>query len=575
MSLEGRSLSVIEGGKTLLDAATFAIPDHAITLVVGKTGAGKSTLLRALSGLVRPSEGDVLYEGRPLWRGGRLDRTLLLRNAVAFQFPEQQLFARTVQGEFDFSLRPYRLPKAERQRRTAEALAGQRLPASFLDASPHLLSGGQKRRVALASILSSEAPWLLLDEPSAGLDAASLAKLTEELQRWRRSCGIVLATHDLDAFLPIADRVLIVHRGRIAANVAPAQLAADPSPLLRCGVGLPESLATAAALREAGLPLPAAPMSPERLAAALAGALRGERTAAAEVPRATAPATTAAEPNDDAPPPTSATSDSRSLLYAMDPSRKWLVYTAVSIGIILQTGWIGLGVALAFALCCWSALAGEDRTRLLRMTRPLLWLMVVAVLFSGLQWPAGGDGVGFSFDAAIETFRRLSAFLEITVLGLAFTLSTSASAMKSGLERMLRPLRRFRVPVETLALTASLVLRFIPLIMEEADRFALIAKARGKRAPKRGTIAPRDLPVFVIPLLISLFQAVEDMILAMEMKGWLQSAETTERTGTTPAAPPRLGKLAARPSKERLALAAGWFCFFVLLSIRLFGEGWV
>ncbi|WP_199616368.1 ATP-binding cassette domain-containing protein [Paenibacillus alkalitolerans] len=558
MSLEARGISVSTAGlqpKTLLKDISFTLNDRTITLVIGKTGAGKSTLLRVLAGLTERSAGNVYYGGRLLWKGGRIDRASLLENAIAFQFPEHQLFARTVQGEFDYSLRAYRLPKADRVRRITDALAGQRLPAACLERSPFLLSGGQKRRVALATIMAAETPWLFLDEPSAGLDAASLSRLKEELLRWKERCGIVLATHDLDAFLPIADRVLLLYRGQIAADVTPEELMANPNLLRQYDIGLTDAMEVAAALKQAGFRLSSIAFSPERLAEAIDNELRRGPKQEAHTQVQSVVQDTLKAPALESPAQTA-----RSFVYALDAKLKWLVYTLLSIGIVLQTGWEGLGIALLFVAGSVSTLTAEDRSKLLRMCEPLLWLVTIAVAFSGIQW-TGSEGFSFSFSHAADTFRRWFAFFEITVIGLVFTLSTSSAAMKSGLETMLMPLRRIRVPIEILALTASLVLRFIPLIIEETERFIMIAKARGKRASKRGQIHVLDLPVFVIPLLIALFQAVEELIIAMEWKGYMQHRVAAVQSIRQ-----------ANPLKERQSLWIGLIFFMILVCTRIYGE---
>ena len=566
MSIVAQGLTVTaDTGAALLRDVGFTAEAGAITLLVGRTGSGKSTLLRTLAGLVPPASGNVDFDGRPLWNGKRSDRSLLLETSLAFQFPEHQLFASTVQGEFDYSLRPYKLPKDERARRTAEALEAQRLPASILAHSPLLLSGGQKRRAALATILAARTPWLLLDEPSAGLDAASLTRLAEELTRWKRRCGIVLATHDLDAFLHIADRVVVLQGGQVVAETTPAALADDPRPLLDAGVGLPESMLAAAALRRAGIPVPAGLCPPERLADAIAGWAVRE----AEAPPHPAPDVSAKPalegPASNRVPPAAETGHAsadagRGFLYRSDATRKWLAYTLVSIGIILQTEWLGTAVAALFAGASLLALTPHDRRRSLRLCRPLVGLMAFAVTFSGLRF---GTELGFSVEPALETARRLIAFFEITVIGLVFTLSTGTADMKAGLERGLRPLRRVGAPVEAIALSASLVLRFIPLILEEADRFAAIAGTRGKRGTKPGKVHLLDIPVFVIPLLTGLFQAVEDLILALELKGIRLKSSLPDGAGT----------LTRKRLRDRRTLWAGVAMFAALACIRWFGEG--
>ncbi len=556
MSLRVTNLSVSGSGseeREILRDVSFEAETCAITLVVGRSGSGKSTLLRAMAGLAPPSGGNVTFDERPLWDGDRPNRELLLRTALTFQFPEHQLFAGTVKGEFDYSLRPYRLSAEAKAERMTSALESQGLPASIPSSSPFQLSGGQKRRVSLATTMATGTPWLFLDEPSAGLDGRALGRFTAELTQWKRSCGIVLATHDLDAFLPIADRVVVLREGEVAAVVAAEELAAQPELLLASGVGLPESMQAAAALRHAGVLVPKGALTPERVAEAIANNLRG-----APVDEPISMPSTTATRRDSA----SSGQHLRSTIYRIDAKRKWLVYTLVSIGIIVQTGWIGLVAVLPFAFACWTALTSVDRKRLIRLCKPLAWFMAFAVAFSGIRfgWP-----LGFSLESAVETFRRLFAFFEITAFGLVFTLSTSTADMKSGLERGLRPLRRIGFPVEVLALSASLVLRFIPLILEEADRFGTIAKSRGKRGTKPGQIHLLDLPVFVVPLLTSLFQAVEDLIVALEMKGFLQP----ERFRSVPRHVLGSGR---NVRQERMVVWAGTSMFVILLLIRAVKE---
>ncbi|WP_309118161.1 ATP-binding cassette domain-containing protein [Paenibacillus sp.] len=545
--------------RTILRDVSFAAEARAITLVVGRSGSGKSTLLRAMAGLTPPSVGHVTFDERPLWNGSRPDRKILLETALAFQFPEHQLFAGTVQGEFDYSLRPYRLSAEESAERVATALESQNLPQAITSVSPLQLSGGQKRRVSLATIMATRTPWLFLDEPSAGLDGRSLARLTAELAEWKRRCGIVLATHDLDAFLPIADRVVVLRDGELVADVTPEALAAQPELLMSSGVGLPEAMFAASALCQAGIPIPPSALTPEGMAEAIAANARG--TSKLQIGGDANPFPTMPSTGSD-PESSREGGHRRSFLYRTDAKRKWLVYTLVSVGIVLQTGWTGLAAVLPLALACLFALTAVDRKRLLRLCKPLLWLMAFAVSFSGIRF---GTPFGFSFESAIETFRRLFAFFEITVFGLVFTLSTSTAEMKTGLERGLRPLKRIGFPVEVLALSASLVLRFIPLILEEADRFAAIAMTRGKRGTKPGQVHLLDLPVFVIPLLIALFQAVEDLIVALEMKGFMQPNRFKP-------VPRHVLGLEGNARREKRIVWAGLSMFALLLVIRVIEE---
>lgn len=538
---------------TILQNVNCSIQDLTLTLVIGRSGSGKTTLLRALAGLLEIDDGTVYYDDIPLWNRGRLNRSVLLQNSVAFQFPEHQLFSRTIQGEFDYSLQPYRLSKQERIQRTQSAIHSQQLPASYLEQSPFALSGGQKRRLALASIMATETPWLFLDEPSAGLDASSLTHLKDELKQWKQERSIVLVTHDVDTFLPIADRVLVLHNGQLVADVTPTELAQNPHLLEDTGIGLTESMKLIRALQRADFPISNDLRSPKQLAEAIDQIIRGETLPKHSAKIKLMPLFI----NDINQMREVKSHNQRSFLYQLNAQIKWLLYTLLSIGIVLQSSWLGTGLAFMFTIGCISLLIPDDRTRLLKMTKPLMIFTVITILFSGMQMNLE-QGPTFSWEAAGSTLQKLFTLFIITLFGLVFTLSTSTSSMKQGLEKALLPLKRLKVPTEMLALSASLLLRFIPLIMEDASRFAAIAKARGKRTTKQGQIHVRDLPVFVIPLLMSLFQSVEELILAMEMKGFIGKSL------------PLRQEIVRDKQLEKRVVGTVISFFLLLISIRIF-----
>ncbi|WP_156158275.1 energy-coupling factor ABC transporter ATP-binding protein, partial [Gordoniibacillus kamchatkensis] len=264
-----------DGKEPFLQGVSLTLQGGELTVVVGAAGSGKSTLLDALTGVRPPLSGNVAYDGRPLWRKGRVDPAVNRRIGALFQQPGQNLFAATVERELRYSLRPYRLPKAEQDARMAAALAAVGLPPAVLARSPFTLSGGQQRRIGLAATVVADPDWLFLDEPSAGLDPTGTAALAEWLRRRRAMVphtGIVIATHDLDTFLPLADRVLVLRGGEIAADAVPPQLAERPELLLQAGVGLPAYIETAVLLRRCGLNVAADP-SADAMADAISVAL--------------------------------------------------------------------------------------------------------------------------------------------------------------------------------------------------------------------------------------------------------------------------------------------------------------
>ncbi|UJF34035.1 ATP-binding cassette domain-containing protein [Paenibacillus hexagrammi] len=270
--------------KKLLKQMDITLEKGSITLLVGHTGSGKSTLLQVLAGIVEPDSGAIYLDEQPMWHKGKVAPSLLLRLGLTFQFPEQQLFARSVEQEFLYSLRPYRLSAEERERRIRAACAEFDPDGVFaMERSPFSLSGGQQRRLALATTFAAAPDWLLMDEPTAGMEAAAVGDLLRLIRRSERPMGgYVIATHDLDTFLPLADRVIVLAGGAVAADGTPEAVCRRPELLQAAGVGLPSCAEAAQALeRIGGIVIPPDTLTPERAAAAIAEALRARTSAGA------------------------------------------------------------------------------------------------------------------------------------------------------------------------------------------------------------------------------------------------------------------------------------------------------
>lgn len=507
------------GAAPLLDGISCTIQERSLTLLIGPAGSGKSTLLRVLAGLQRADEGRVAYDGVPLWENGQLNRNLLKQHAMAFQFPERQLFASTLHKEFHYSLRPYRIEGAEREKRIHDALEEMALPRSCLPSSPFILSGGMKRRAALATLLPARTPWLFLDEPSAGIDAQAAAALRERLAEWKQARGIVMATHDWEWFLPVADRIIILAGGKLEAVMTPQELAEHPEAAVRAGLGMPRAMQLARALRRNGMELPDRLWTPEQLAERIAAACR-QQTAEAAVEKGAAADVPPVSPRRQRV-QASPSSEARGRIYRLQAGTKWLMFVLLSVLILLlPRNWPGALAGLLLGAGSLGLLAPRHVQRAVRLSRmPALFLLITAAIAGIRLGAADGLAVGFSIHAAASALCNMLPFLSVTVASFTFTLSTSLTEMKRALEKALSVLERAGLPAGMLALTASLTLRFIPMILTETERFAEIAAARGKNVTRKGTVRLRDVPAFVIPLLVSLFQMVEDLITAMEIKG--------------------------------------------------------
>jgi energy-coupling factor transport system ATP-binding protein len=518
----------------ILHDISCQLEQNQITLLLGRTGAGKSTLLDTLSGLIKIDQGKVLYDQASLWEGKHVNAAVQFLLGNVFQYPEQQLFAQTVKREFDYSLQPLKLEKPLIQQRSLAALHEMGLPSSLMQEAPLILSGGQKRRVALACTFSTQPEWLFLDEPTAGLDSETTQKLLAYLSTWKHNTrgGIVIATHDLDTLLPISDSVIVMKQGRLLCHTTSKELYLHPHALLEAEIGIPISIELSMLLSERGISIADGPLSPRQYADRLLQKLR-ELHSNRETPLplpvtenndgASIPSSVETANQKTTPSRTTNTADER-FVYTLDPRSKWLFYLLISIGIIVQNSWPGLlfGSIVCIATVLFTRVASREITPVIK---PFVLLIVLSVLLSGIRfgsttspWHLGS--VYFSIQAALLTLTQLYKILLIMILGVLFPATTSQLKMKRGLERSLSFLHRLRLPVEAFSLGASLMLHFIPVIMKEAQRFSRITQARGKRITKIGAVRLRDVGALIIPLVISVLQLGSDLALAMEARGY-------------------------------------------------------
>ena len=199
----------------VLHGISFQAERGEILSIVGPTGSGKSTLAQHLNALLLPQRGEILVDGEQVTTDKTVLRSVRRQVGFVFQYPEQQIFAETVREEVAFGPSNWGVPRQELAARVEESLRAVGLDLALLEANPLALSGGQKRRVAIASVISSRPSYLVLDEPTAGLDAAGLDELTDILlARKKAGAGIIHVTHDLDLALAISDKLLVLDDGR-------------------------------------------------------------------------------------------------------------------------------------------------------------------------------------------------------------------------------------------------------------------------------------------------------------------------------------------------------------------------
>nr|WP_239471647.1 ATP-binding cassette domain-containing protein [Olsenella profusa] len=263
-----------------------------VTGLMGQTGSGKTTLLEVMAGLLRPDAGTVLVDGEDASRGAGA-RRLSTAVGLVFQIPERQFFETTVEREVCFGLRARGMGEKDARDRAAEALALMGLSLDELGRrSPFALSGGQQRRVAIASVLALRPGLLLLDEPTAGLDPHSRAACVRAVRAAAASgATVVLASHDANVLAEAADRVVALEGGRVTIDGPVRETLGDAALMRAHGLEPACAARAAAALRRAGLPVAGAPLTSDELAAAILAA-RGVATdgSAPAAPAGPAPA---------------------------------------------------------------------------------------------------------------------------------------------------------------------------------------------------------------------------------------------------------------------------------------------
>lgn len=253
-----------------LDGVSVDVTSGELVLVVGPSGSGKSTLMMALAALMRPDRGELTVDGDDVWAGDVA--AFRRRLGVLFQFPERQLFGSDVQEEIGFASVMAGAPPKVVATRVRAGLDAVGLDERFLGLSPFGLSGGEQRRVALAAALASEPEILLLDEPTAGLDAGGRDALLELLRRLvDEGRGALIVSHDAAELLAVADRAILLEAGRVAWQGPAVALRTAPSEARRLGLALAAEDMVAATLRERGYRLDeAARWSAASLARAIA-----------------------------------------------------------------------------------------------------------------------------------------------------------------------------------------------------------------------------------------------------------------------------------------------------------------
>ena len=242
MIVDHISYTYKENPKPTIQDVSFEIKDKEILAIIGQTGSGKSTLIQQMNGLLRPDAGTIYYHGKDVFDKDYNLRDLRSKVGLVFQYPEYQLFESDVFSDVCFGPKNQKIGKKQAELKAFEALRQVGVPEELFYASPFELSGGQKRRVAIAGVLAMEPEILILDEPAAGLDPqgrkellAMLVKLKEE-----KNMSIVLVSHSMDDVADYADRVMVMKEGEIAYLDTPQNVFCHKKELEEMGLSIPQ-----------------------------------------------------------------------------------------------------------------------------------------------------------------------------------------------------------------------------------------------------------------------------------------------------------------------------------------------
>lgn len=264
---------------TAVDDVNVTIEKGEFVGIIGHTGSGKSTLIQHLNGLLKQTSGDVIINGRNIWSKGVNIRDIRFEVGLVFQYSEHQLFEETVYKDIAFGPKNMELSPEEVDKRVREAAASMGITDEMLERSPFDLSGGQKRRVALAGVIAMEPQILILDEPAAGLDPIGRDTVLEKISEYHRNSGttILLVSHSMEDIVKYADKVLVMNRGRLFCYEDVDKVFSRSKEIQMIGLDVPQITRLSLMLKEHGVDLGDDVYTIERAKQRLLEQIKGKR----------------------------------------------------------------------------------------------------------------------------------------------------------------------------------------------------------------------------------------------------------------------------------------------------------
>ena len=282
--LEIQNLSHVYSADTPFERA--ALRDVSLSIqrgefvgLIGHTGSGKSTLIQHFNGLLKPTSGRVLFDGEDIWKDVKFTREIRFKVGLVFQYPEHQLFEETVYQDISFGPKNMGLSEEEIRARVERAAQFVGITDAELQKSPFDLSGGQKRRAAIAGVIAMEPDVLILDEPTAGLDPRGRESILQNIRDYQAAqhAAVVMVSHSMEEIASNVDRLLVMNHGQNVMNGTPAEVFSHAEELVEMGLAIPKMTQLFLALKRRGVPVDTSVISVEQARQALRPLLKGGR----------------------------------------------------------------------------------------------------------------------------------------------------------------------------------------------------------------------------------------------------------------------------------------------------------
>lgn len=262
-----------------LNEVDFSVHEGEFMGIIGHTGSGKSTLIQHLNGLLKPTSGQVLFDGKDIWSDKKFTHEVRFQVGLVFQYPEYQLFEETVYKDIAYGPKNMKLDEAEIDRRVKDAAAFVELPEEVMQLSPFELSGGQKRRVAIAGVIAMEPKVLILDEPTAGLDPKGREQILRNIRNYHeaKKATVIMVSHSMEEIADSVQRLVVVNDSKIAMDGTPKEVFSRAKELEAMGLAVPQVTSVFVRLKELGLDVDPAVYTTEQAIRVL-NALKGGGT---------------------------------------------------------------------------------------------------------------------------------------------------------------------------------------------------------------------------------------------------------------------------------------------------------